>query len=178
MAIKPRAGGTTFSFTALPPAGGGTSVSFRAYINDISDSYSGQWGEHMDMGRGDPKFMYSQYSRNITVSFKTAALSPGEDTIWLKALNSLTEMTKPTYSANIGFNGVLCQMVVGSLIDEIGFLQTVDISIDSETPWINNVPVVINVSVGFRVIGSVKPDYKKGNQGGFGDRSYGDGAGD
>lgn len=178
MAIKPRKGGTTFSFTAMPPSGDGTSVSFRAYLNDIQDSYSGQWGEHMDMGRGDPKLMYSQYSRTISVSFKTAALGPGEDSIWLSALNSLTEMTKPVYASGIGFNGVLCQMVIGAIIDEIGVVQNVDISIDNETPWINNSPVVIGVSVSFRVLGKVKPDYKKGNQGGLGGKTYGAGASD
>jgi len=175
MAVKPRAGGITFSFTSLPPAGQSVTVEFHAYLNSITDNSSGAWGEHMDMGRGDPKYMYSQYTRSISVNFKTAALSSGEEATWLEALNTLTRMTKPIYSEGIGFNGVLCQMIVGNFLNEIGILDSVDISIDNETPWINDTPLYIDVTISFKVIGETKPNYNVDQQGAFGSRKYGTG---
>lgn len=176
MAASRRPGGTRFSFTAKPPAGGEFMVEFPAYLTSISDSYAGSWNEHMDMGRGDPKFMYSQYSRNLSVSFMTAALEPKEKSLWFEALNSLTEMTKPQYQSGLGFNGVFCRMVIGELIDEIGFIESVDVSIDNETPWIEDLPLVVSVDVGFRVIGDKKPNYRSAGGGLATKKFYGNSA--
>ncbi len=175
MAVTPRKGGITFSFTSIPPGGANQTVKFHAYLNSITDNSTGTWGEHMDMGRADPKFMYSQYTRNISVNFKTAALSKGEEKTWLAALNTLVRMTKPIYKSGIGFNGVLCQMIIGKLIDEIGILESVDISIDNETPWKEAAPLYIDVTVSFKVIGRKKPNYTPDKQGPFGNREYGEG---
>lgn len=175
MAVTPRAGGITFQFTSLPPGGDNVTVKFHAYLNSITDNSAGSWAEHMDMGRGDPKYMYSQYTRTLSVNFKTAALSQGEDKTWLEALNTLTRMTKPIYRSGIGFNGVLCQMIIGNFIDEIGILDSVDISVDNETPWKDAAPLYIDVTVSFKVIGRTKPDYNAGQQGAFGSRKYGTG---
>lgn len=173
MAATFRPGGTQFSFTSIPPSGDGVTVNFRAHITNISDSYTGQWNEHMDMGRGDPKFMYSQYSRTLNISFMCVAIRASENTLWLKAINQLTQMTKPEYSAGLGFNGVFCDVVIGKFIKERGFLQSVSVSVDTETPWIEDVPLVLSVDVDFKVVGSSKPRYSADGQGGLGDKSKG-----
>lgn len=173
MAATFRPGGTEFSFTSIPPSGTGVTVNFRAHITNISDSYTGQWNEHMDMGRGDPKFMYSQYSRTLSISFMCVALDPSENPLWLEAINQLTQMTKPEYSAGLGFNGVFCKVKIGKYIDEIGFLNSVSVSVDNETPWISDVPVVLSVEVEFRVVGASKPRYGAGGQGGLATKAYG-----
>jgi hypothetical protein len=170
----PRAGGTTINFTSYPPGGGGRTVKFPAYIDSISDSYNGSWDEHKDMGRADPKFMYNQYSRDISISFKTAALEAGEHDTWLKAINSLTDMTKPQYSSGVGYNGVLCRLEIAKLYNVIGFLQNVNVTIDNETPWIDLKPLYLSIDVQFRAIEDVKPDY--GKRGGLLDGSFGNGA--
>jgi len=175
MAVTPRKGGITFEFTSLPPGGGNVTVKFHAYLNSITDNSTGAWAEHMDMGRGDPKYMYSQYTRSVSVNFKTAALSKGEEKTWLQALNTLVRMTKPIYKEGIGFNGVLCQMTIGNFINEIGILESVDTSIDNETPWIEEAPLYIDVTISFKVIGSTKPDYTVDQQGPYGNRVYGGG---
>jgi hypothetical protein len=171
----PRAGGTTIEFTSHPPAGGGVTVKFPAYIDSIADSYNGSWDEHKDMGRGDPKFMYNQYSRNISLSFKTAALESGEHQKWLKAINYLTEMTKPQYKSGVGYNGVICEMNISDIYQSVyGFLENVNVSIDNESPWIDNLPLYLSIDVQFRVIESRKPDYNK--KGGFFNGSFDAGA--
>jgi len=156
-----RQGGTLFSFLPLEPGGGGgAAINFRAHITNISDSHSPSWGEHMDMGRADPKLMYQSYSRSINVDFWTVAIDTGEETVWLKALSSLAEMTKPKYKPGEGFQGVFTKLLIGNLIDEIGVLTNVDYSIDNETPWKNDVPLYVNCSVSLKVVGSKKPSYK------------------
>ena len=168
-----RAGGTTINFTSYSPSGAGRTVKFPAYIDSISDSYNGSWDEHKDMGRADPKFMYNQYSRNISISFKTAALRSGEHDTWLKAINSLTDMTKPQYKSGVGYNGVLCRMTLGTLYNVIGFLESVSVDIDNETPWIDLKPLYLSINVQFRAIEDQKPDYNK--FGGLLDGTFGDG---
>lgn len=165
----PRAGGTTINFTSFPPSGGGRTVKFPAYLDSISDSYNGSWDEHKDMGRGDPKFMYNQYSRNISVSFKSAALEPDEHKKWIKAINSLTDMTRPQYKSGIGYNGVLCRMTIGTapLLDTMGFLENVTVDIDNETPWIDFLPLYISINVQFRAIENSKPEYNTNKDGLF-----------
>lgn len=157
----PRAGGTTIEFTSIPPSGGGTTVKFPAYLDSISDSYNGSWDEHKDMGRADPKFMYNQYSRNISVSFKSAALRSGEHETWIDAINTLTDMTRPDYIADVGYNGVLCRMTLAPLLNVIGFIESVTVDIDNETPWIDLLPLYISISVQFRAIEDTKPQYGK-----------------
>lgn len=170
-----RTGGTVFSFTPyIPSAGTGDTVKFRAFISSISDSYSPSWAEHMDMGRADPKFMYQSYSRTISVDFMTAALVAGEEMEWIKALNSLSEMTKPKYLPGKGFNGVYTKMVIGNLINEIGILSNVSYNINNESPWINDLPIYIECSAELKVIGDKKPDYKV-SKGGLGSGEWGSG---
>jgi hypothetical protein len=174
MAVKPRAGDINIEFTSYPPAGGGITVKFPAYIDSISDNYNGSWDEHKDMGRGDPKFMYNQYSRNISLAFKTAALAKDEQKKWLKALNYLTEMTKPQYKSGVGYNGVITRMKITPLYNVVGFIESVNISIDNETPWIENLPLYISVDLQFRAIEDKKPDYNK--KGGLFDGQFDRGA--
>ena len=159
MATVPRAGGFSIIFTTFPPAGGGSTFAFPAYITNISDSFNGSWDEHKEMGRGDPKFMYSQYSRTITVSFKTAGLSTGEHKTWLKTLNNLADTTKPQYKGGVGFNGIICRMQIGDFVNTVGFIESLTVTVDNETPWIDKLPIYISADVSFRVIEDRRPDY-------------------
>jgi len=161
-----------FSFTSYPPGGDHATVLFRAHLTDISDSYASQWSENMDMGRADPKFMYSSYSRQISLNFMVIEATKTEHNknTWYKALNRLSNMTKPVYRKGVGFNGVMVQLVVGNLINEKGFLESVDFSWDNESPWKDGRPMYISVSVGFRVVGDTRPAYSAGSGGGLGNR--------
>lgn len=172
MAALRQGGGTTFFFQALLPGGGvGAPIHFRGTITNIQVNHSPSWGEHMDMGRADPKFMYNQYQSNISVDWYTIAAQSGEHKTWIQAINSLSEMTKPVYKSGAGFNGVYCFMSLGDIIGEHGLISNFSYSIDNETPWIDNVPLYINCSLDFRVIQAKKPNYQSSKShlvGGFG----------
>lgn len=164
-----------FRFMPIIPGGGNGPgpIEFRAHISNISDSPAAQWNEFMDMGRGDPKFMYGQFSRTIAVDFVTIAIKKGEQSLWIDALNSLAEMTKPYYKSGTGFNGVLCIMEIGNFIKEYGIMTDLNISISNESSWYDGVPIYIQASLNFRVIGEKKPQYQQSGTGMWGKKSFG-----
>jgi hypothetical protein len=177
MASAIPAGGTTFTITAMPPGGGGQTVQFPAYITSIQNSFSGNWNEHNDMGHGDPKVMYSSHNQSLSVDFIVAAIqNSGEHQSLIKALNALSDMTKPVYETGLGFNGVMAKVTIGSYIQGIiGFIESVDVSVDNETPWIGDLPVVMNVGLSMRVVANgqdKRPWFRKGNNGAFLDGGY------
>jgi hypothetical protein len=96
---------------------------------------------------------------------------------WLNALNSLIELTKPVYNGTNGFNGPLCLFTVGDLFKEYGFLTSVNISVPTDSPWINDVPVVLECSTTITIIGEKKPRYLQSN-GNLGNKAFGVGKGD
>lgn len=155
-------GGTTFTFIPIvPQLGLRPQIDFRALISSIGDSFSPQWSEHMDMGRADPKFMYNQFSRTISIDFMTAAVHKGEHKIWMQTVNALAAMTYPLYKPGQGFNGIYTKMIIGQLYNVIGLISSFNYTIDNETPWIDDIPLYLNCSLDFRVIGEHKPNYKK-----------------
>lgn len=167
-------GGTRFYFSAFTPGGGGGGTTqFRAHITNISDSYNPQWNQYMDMGRATPKVMYAQFARTITVDFLTVVLAKDEINTWVNALNSVSDMTKPVYKSGLGYNGVFTKIVIGTLINEIGYISNCTWQIDNETPWVYDKPIVINCSVTLEVIGDKKPNYLK--SGGLGNKKFGPG---
>jgi len=160
MALVP-GGGTLFFFQPILPGGGtGPIIKFRAIISNIQMQHSPSWGEHMDMGRADPKFMYNQYQSSISIDWYTVAANRGEHKVWRDAINSLSEMTKPIYRQNLGFNGIYCFMQIGDIVSEYGLISSFNYSIDNETPWIDNIPLYINCNMDFRVIQRKKPEYR------------------
>lgn len=151
-----------FSFTPyLPQEGKKKPIIFRALIDSISDSYNPQWGEYMDMGRADPKFMYSQYSRTINLEFKIASLYKDEHFKHMAAMNSLAALTFPIYKQGKGFNGIYVKFELAEFITEMGLISSLTFNVDNNSPWIDGLPLYIQCSLTFRVIGEYKPDYRK-----------------
>lgn len=167
-------GGTEFTFIPIvPQKGKDVKLNFRAFINSLSDSYSPAWGEHMDMGRADPKFMFNQYARNLTLDFKIMALKRGEHITNMEAMNYLTQLTYPIYKPGQGFNGVYVQLYIGEFINEIGLISSLSFNIDNESPWVDDIPLYIECSLDFRCIGDKKPNYKRGLAGPYSTNKYG-----
>lgn len=165
-----RKGGTQFYFVPYKPGEGpkwGDKIDFRAHLDNFSDSYQPNWAKHNDMGRGDPKVMYNGYGRSTTINFKTVALSDQEHFFWINTLNSLSDLTKPVYKGDFGFNGMYVRIVIGELYNEIGNIDNMSITVNDKSPWIDDIPIVFDVSLNFNVIGDIKPDYKnsRGNLG-------------
>jgi hypothetical protein len=152
---------TEFSFQAfVPQEGPGDIIKFPAFINSINDNHNPSWTSNMDIGRADPKMKYGSYSRNISVNFVTAALYDGEHKYWLEVLNNVVRQCRPTYKPGKGFNGVFTKMKIGHFISEYGILTSFSLDVNNDTPWIDKLPIYINCSLSFQVVGEKKLDYK------------------
>ncbi len=157
-------GGTDFAFIPIIPGRGlvdAQTIRLRATIDSISDSMSPTWSEHMDMGRADPKFMYNQFTRNISLDFKIIALQRKEHKDHMEAMNSLAALTYPIYKKGKGFNGIYVKMFIGNFIEVYGFISSLNFSVDNESPWIDDIPIYVNCSLEFRSIGEYRPNYRK-----------------
>jgi len=168
-----RQGGTLFSFKILNPGGlNGESVSFPAFITSISDSFSPSWGSYNDMGRADPKVMYTQFSRNITIAFKLVALErEGEHSafnLYANKLNILAKAVHPHYVGGKGFVGRFIKFSIASLYsNEYGYVSSLNFNINSDTPWDTDKegrgerPIVTEVDMSIYWIGDKRPDAGK-----------------
>lgn len=74
-------------------------IVFRAIISSLDDTFSPSWTPMQMVGRADPNYQYSGYSRSLSLSFKVAATTRDEiKPIWRK-LNALAGYTAPEYNS-------------------------------------------------------------------------------
>lgn len=126
---------------------------FRAYLEDLSDNFRGEWNSTKYIGRAEPFYNYNGFDRNIGFSFKIAATSRAELIPLYQKLNYLVGSTAPTYigplagineSENLAEQGIQGPLMSGNyivltigdyLVDVPGFFESVDVSWDKSYPW-------------------------------------------
>ena len=142
---------------------------FRAIITSLTDSYNPSWSPVQFIGRADPAYNYTGYSRDINLDFTVYATDRDElKPIWRK-LNALAGYTAPEYDgSSIALKGPYLRLTVGDLfyqqpliINSLYFTLQ-----DSETTWETNieqdgsnmqVPKQIQVSLGGTLITDYLP---------------------
>ena len=142
---------------------------FRAIITSLTDSYNPSWNPTQFIGRADPSYNYTGYSRDINLDFTVYATDRDElKPIWRK-LNALAGYTAPEYDgSSIALKGPYLRLTVGDLyyqqpliINSLYFTLQ-----DSETTWETNieedmenmeVPKQIQVSLGGTLITDYLP---------------------
>ena len=73
-------------------------IAFHAFLNSISDSYTGEWSAQKGFGRMEAAQIYSGGSRSIGVSFTLVAMNPDDfDEMYVK-INKLTTLVYPQWS--------------------------------------------------------------------------------
>lgn len=144
-------------------------IVFRAAITSLTDSFSPQWTPVNLIGRADPNYQYSSYSRALQLSFDVYATDRDEmKPIWRK-LNALAGYTAPTYNPDsIALEGPWMRITIGDLF----YQQPVVINSltytlqDAETTWEINieqdetmmqVPKKISVTLGLNIITNELP---------------------
>jgi hypothetical protein len=144
-------------------------IVFRATIGSISDTFNPQWNAVQLMGRADPNYHYSGYSRDVSLDFTIYATDRDELKPIYRKLNALAGYTTPDYSGtNIGFKGPWMRITVGDLYNQMPVvISSLSYTLgDTESPWEINieddpemmqVPLMVKVSIGFNVIGSELP---------------------
>jgi len=150
-----------FTFNTLTPDGQ-KFIFFRAFLDDMSDSFTGDWTGTQYVGRAEEFYTYQGFKRDVSFSFKVAAFSKQELLPLYKKLNHLVASTAPTYSKAGNFmRGTLTTLSIGEYFDrQDGFISKVDLSWEKGYPWeidlldenIPQVPTILNVSVSFTPI--------------------------
>jgi len=150
------------TFRAIEPGGGtGDEVTFKAFIDNISDTFSPGWQEYLDMARADAKVMYKQFARQIDIQFKVVAdgVSTSASSIAFKKLNDLALITYPVYNGDYGHSGRYVNFTIGNIWKScIGYILSLRYNWDEETPWIGELPIYTQVDISIMWIGNMRPD--------------------
>ena len=125
-------------------------IYFRAYLEDLSDNFKGEWNSFKYVGRGEPFFNYTGFDRNIGFSFKIAATSRAELIPLYQKLNYLVGSTAPNYSSLVDIDSTTGEnttigtfmsanyviLTIGDYLVEVpGFFESIDVSWDKSYPW-------------------------------------------
>jgi hypothetical protein len=164
-----------FYFTGPKLQNGATDESddimvFRAIIDTFSDTHSPSWNPVTMIGRADPNYMYTGYSREISLSFTIYATSRDEMKPIYRKLNALASYTLPDYVGNksIAMKAPWMRMTIGDLlVQQPVLINSLDYTfIDADTTWEINIeddptmmqaPHKISVSLSLHVITDTLP---------------------
>jgi hypothetical protein len=153
------------------PANKSIYMIFRAYITDLSDDVNADWTDIKYVGRGEKFYIYTGFTRKISISFKVAALSEGEMKPMYQKLNALMGNLMPDYVERDSgvMRGPLVRMTVGNYINsQPGKIDSLSYKVSNDSPWEINIdrgidgggasklilPHIIEVSLNFTPIGS------------------------
>ena len=110
---------------------------FRAHIDSIDDSYSGEWDSHQYVGRAEEFFTYKGFKRDINVGFKISAQSRAEMKPLYRKMVYLASATAPTYGGGSNFmRGTLARLTIGSYFAQIpGIITSVKYTWQTDYQW-------------------------------------------
>ena len=146
------------------------SMIFRAFLDDLSDSYNASHNSFKYNGRGEEFYTYNMFSRKIQFSFKIAAQSRHEMMPLYRKLNFLVSNVAPEYKVT-RMRTPFIRLTIGSMIDRVpGVLNNVSLKWDKNYPWeisldgpektkrdILVLPHVLDVSVSFTPVHDFLP---------------------
>ena len=144
-------------------------IVFRATIDSVSDTFSPSWTPVTMIGRADPNYHYTAYSRNVNINFIVYATDRDEmKPIWRK-LNALAGYTAPAYNANdISMEGPWIRFTLGDLFfQQAAVITSLTYTLhDTNTTWEINIeddpemmqaPKKISVNMGLNIVTNELP---------------------
>ena len=141
-------------------------INFRAYLDNISDSYSAGWNPQKYMGRAESFYKYNSFSRDVSFGFTIVADSKKNLIEMYEQLNSLASSLAPSYTDAGYMAGNLHQLTLGDYFKgTYGIIQSLNYELTTESPWGitigEQVPFYIKVSnIKFTPIHNYRPEYK------------------
>lgn len=144
---------------------------FRAFLDDWSDDYTGNWNTTKYNGRGEEFYSYDGFKRTTSFSFKIAAQSRYELKPLYRKLNYLVSQTAPDYK-KMRMRGNYVKISIGDLMDRTpGIITGVSLKWQKDYPWeiaiedgdteMLILPHCLDVSVKFTPIHSFVPQKGK-----------------
>jgi len=112
---------------------------FRAFIDNVQDSYTAEWNGIKYMGRGEKFYKYGGYDRQMSLGFTVVAQSKDELNVMYDKLNFLASSLAPEYldSLTSGYMcGNIAYITLGDYIyDQPGIITSLTYDIPEESPW-------------------------------------------
>ena len=109
---------------------------FRAFITDMSDNISSDWGSQKYMGRGENFYTYQGFNREFSFQFKVAAQSVQEMEKLYQKLNYLASTLHPDYSSKGFMRGNLHKLTIGEYFYRMpGIIKSMNITIENDYAW-------------------------------------------
>jgi hypothetical protein len=144
-------------------------IVFRASITSLNDSFTANWTPVSFVGRADPNYQYTGYSRDVNLDFMVIATDRDElKPIWRK-LNAMAGYTAPEYdTTSIAMKAPWMRITIGDLFrQQPAILTSLSYTLqDSDTSWeinieqdptMKQVPRKISVSCTFTMITDYLP---------------------
>ena len=144
-------------------------IVFRASITSLNDSFTANWTPVSLIGRADPNYQYTGYSRDVNLDFMVIATDRDElKPIWRK-LNAMAGYTAPEYDpTSIALKAPWMRITIGDLFkQQPAILTSLSYTLqDNDTSWeinieqdptMKQVPRKISVSCTFTMITDYLP---------------------
>lgn len=96
-----------------------TWLPFRAYLDDLNESYNSEWNPIEYVGRGDKFYNYGGYTRQVSLGFSIHAQSRQELIPLYQKLNYLISSLTPDYSGKGFMRGNLMRLTVGDYLYDV-----------------------------------------------------------
>ena len=157
---------------------------FHAFLDDYTDTYTGNWNPQQYIGRGEEFYTYNNFTRAINFSFKAASFNSGSLVNMYDKLNLLAGATAPSYNdAGSFMRGTLSRITIGDLLyRQTGFISNLGLSWNNSYQWeissregenMQKLPHILDISVQFTPIHNfnVKSDLNLKDEKYFGKRT-------
>jgi hypothetical protein len=144
-------------------------IVFRAALTNLGDSFSANWTPVNMIGRADPNYIYTGFSRDLNISFDIYATDRDEMQPIYRKLNALAGYTAPTYDPeSIAMEGPWMRITIGDLFNQTPVVLS-SVSYDygvADAPWEINiendpnmmqVPFKISVTLSMNVVSDYLP---------------------
>lgn len=113
-----------------------TYIHFRAFIENITDTYGANWNSINYPGRGEEFFKYGGFTRDVSFSFKVHVASRAELFPTYRKLNYLASIMAPDYSSPGYMRGNIVQLTVGDYFNDVpGVITGFNYNLSNETSW-------------------------------------------
>lgn len=109
---------------------------FRAYLDNLADSFSANWNAIKYLGRAEDFYTYEGFNRSLDLSFKIAASTRQEMRPLYQKINALASATAPSYTNSGYMTPTFTNVTVGDYIANVPCLiESVSYSWEQDYPW-------------------------------------------
>ena len=114
-----------------------TYIHFRAFLDQISDSYNSNWDPTKYIGRGENFYTYSGFDRKVSLSWTVAAQSKIELMPMYRKLNYLASVCSPDYSSFGYMRGNIVTLTIGGYFyEQPGIITSLNYEMnDGDSSW-------------------------------------------